>query len=246
MSASRRGLIVPGLFVALGVTVLIGLGTWQIERKSWKEALIATLTQRLDAAPQALPPAARWTELDRAADEFTRVKFRAEFLSGVHDRKREARLYTAGTALRDDIKAPGYFVFAPARLPDGRTVVVNRGYVPNLHPTPATPPSPLPPGPVDVIGVMRFPDRPGWFDQTYNAADDLWFVRDPLAMAVQNGWGAVAPFYIDMEAPVPPGGIPKPGRIKINLRNEHLQYAITWYSLALVLLIVFAVRARRR
>ena len=43
----------------------------------------------------------------------------------------EALVYTSGSALRDDVKSPGYFVFAPARLADGGTVVVNRGYAPD-------------------------------------------------------------------------------------------------------------------
>jgi len=246
VSAPRRGLMVPILIVALGLMVLIGLGTWQIERKAWKEALIATLTQRLDAEPQPLPPAARWAALERSAYEFARVKFRAEFLLGADPRKREARLYTGGSALRDDIKVPGYFVFASARLADGSVVVVNRGYVASVHPTSATPPAALPPAPVDVIGVIRFAERPGWFDQTYNAVDDLWFVRDHAAMAARNGWGAVAPFYVDMEASAPPGGIPRAGRITVKLRNDHLQYALTWYGLAAVLLIVFTVWVRGR
>ena len=248
MSALRRGLLLPGLFVVSALVVLLGLGTWQVERKAWKEALIATLEARVSAAPQPLPPSLRWPSLDRAATEFTRVGFTAAFLPGrrFNDTQREARLYTAGSELRDDIRAPGYFVFAPARLSDGTTVVVNRGYVANPHPTATTPPVPLPPGPVDVIGAIRFPEQPGWFGQAYSATDDLWFVRDPLAMASRNGWGFVAPFYVDMEAPMPSGGVPKPGPIKVNLRNEHLQYAITWYGLALVLLAVFGLWARRR
>ena len=248
MSALRRGLLVPGLFVALALAALVGLGTWQVERKAWKETLIATLDARLGATPQPLPPALNWPSLDRDATEFTRARFTAAFLPGrrFNDSQREARLYTAGSGLRDDIKAPGYFVFAPARLPDGTTVVVNRGYVANPRPTASMPPVPLPPGPVDVTGVIRFPEQPGWFDQTYSAADDLWFVRDPVAMAARNGWGFVAPFYVDMEGPVPPSGTPRPAPLRVNLRDEHLQYAITWYGLALVLLVVFAVWVRRR
>ena len=58
-----------------------------------------------------------------------------------------------------------------------------------------------------------------------------------------KGWGAVAPFYIEQEAPVPPGGLPHPAPLKVQLRNEHLQYAITWYGLAAVLVVMFAVWA---
>jgi surfeit locus 1 family protein len=238
------------VFALAGLAVLLGLGTWQVERKVWKEGLIATLNQRLSADPTPLPAASEWRDLKLADRDFTRVRFRGEFLPGrrIDDPQREARLYTGASALRDDVKAPGYIVFAPARLPDGHTVVVNRGYVANPRPTAATPPVALPPGPVDVIGVIRFPDRPGWFDQLHSAADDLWFVRDPAAMAARHGWGTVAPFYIEMEGPVPPDNVPKPGRLKVSLPNNHLGYALTWFGLAAALAAVFAfwVRSRRR
>jgi cytochrome oxidase assembly protein ShyY1 len=125
-------------------------------------------------------------------------------------------------------------------------VVVNRGFIADPRPTAATPPAPLPPEPLDIVGVMRWPDRPGWFDTVYSSNDDLWTVRDHRAMAAQYGWGHVAPFYVEMETPAPPGGVPRPGRLKVNLRNEHLQYAITWFGLAGVLVVMFALWAARR
>ena len=246
MTAERPGLLVPALFTLAGLAVLLSLGTWQLERKAWKDALIATLTQRLAAPAQPLPPPRSWAALDRDEAEFRRVAFRAEFLPGKTPRDREARLYTAGSALRDDVKAPGYFVFAPARLPGGETVVVNRGYVANAQPNAGTAPAPLPDGPVDMVGVMRWPEAPGWFVTTHSGRDDLWMMRDQAAMAAQKQWGAVAPFTVELEAPVPPGGVPAPGRLRVNLPNNHLQYALTWYGLALVMAAVFAVWAAGR
>lgn len=251
MSAARGrsgGLLGPALFALAGFAILIGLGTWQLERLAWKEALIASLTQQSEAPPQPLPSPASWATLDPAQAEFRRVTFRATFdLPEIPSpAAREARLYTGTSALRDDIKGPGYFVFSPAKLPDGRVVVVNRGYVPNPTPNAQTAPTPAPDDAIDVVGVMRWPTAPGWFDTTYSATGDLWFVRDHLRMAAQKNWGPVAPFYIEMEQPVPPGGLPKPGRLRVNLPNSHLQYAITWYGLALALAAVFAVWARGR
>jgi surfeit locus 1 family protein len=245
VNANLRRLLVPGVFALFGLVVLIGLGTWQVERKFWKTALIDTLTQRLEAEPAPLPPPREWASLDRAANEFRRVAFRGEFVAGTapQGRDREARLYTGVSALRDDVKAPGYFVFAPARLPDGQMVVVNRGYVAEARPSPDTPLSALPPGPLDIVGVLRWPERRGFFDNDYSRYDDLWFVRDHLAMALRNEWGTVAPFYLEMEAPAPPGGAPKPGRLKVHLPDHHVQYALTWYGLALALVAVFAIWA---
>ena len=74
-----RGVVVPFLFAAVGFAVLVGLGTWQVERKAWKEVLIETLRQRTSAAPISLPPRGQWAELRSESDEFKRVKFRALF-----------------------------------------------------------------------------------------------------------------------------------------------------------------------
>ena len=95
---------------------------------------------------------------------------------------------------------------------------------------------------------MRWPEPRGLFTPNDTPAKNLWFVRDPAAIAAAKGWGTVAPFYIDQEAPPAPGGLPKVGPLKPSLPNNHLQYAVTWYGLALVVLIsgIVFVRTRRR
>ena len=243
--ARRRtgGLVLFSVLACAAFVTLIALGTWQLERKAWKEALIDTIEQRVMASPAALPPRERWTSLDSADDEFRRVTLRGEFLPG-----REGRVYTVGSGLREDIKGPGYFAFAPVRLADGSVVVVNRGYVANAQPDATLKPIGLAAGTVELVGAMRWPEAPGWFVTGHDVRADLWFARDHLAMAAFYGWGPVAPFYIDQEAPVPAGGVPRPSPLKVNLRNEHLQYALTWFGLAAVLAVVFAIwmRSRRR
>ena len=93
---------------------------------------------------------------------------------------------------------------------------------------------------------MRWPEAPSWFIAAHDAAGAIWFVRDQRAMAELKGWGAVAPFYIEQESPVPAGGLPHPAALKVRLRNDHLQYAITWYGLAAVLVVMFAIWTVRR
>ncbi len=246
MRWADRRIVLPGLIAIAGLAVLIGLGTWQLERKAWKDALIATLAKRLAAAADDLPPPDGWSFLDPADHEFRRVSFPAEMVKTELLQHQEARVYTSGSALRDDVKTPGYFAFAPARLSGGSIVVVNRGYVPNPHPNAQTRPLGEIDGVVDLVGVLRWPESPGWFVASHNAQDDLWFVRDPAAMAAAKNWGEVAPFYIELETLEPPGGLPKPGRLKVNLPNNHLQYALTWYGLALVLVVIFAIWAAGR
>jgi surfeit locus 1 family protein len=233
---SWLGLLLPALFAFI---VLIGLGTWQVERKAWKDALIASLTERLAAAPESLPAPATWPKLDPADDEYRRVKFTALF-----DNAAESLIYGAASAFRPDVSGPGYWVFTPARLSDGGMVMVNRGFVPEDRKDPKSRAAGEISGPVAITGALRWPDTRHWFTPADDTSHNLWFSRDPQAIAAAKGLGAVAPFFVEMEAPAPPGGLPSPGKIVVNLPNNHLQYAITWYGLAAALAGVFAVFAR--
>lgn len=241
----RGGIIAPTAFALVCLVVLIGLGVWQIERKSWKENLIATMTERLDAAPRDLPRRAAWAGLVQDKDEFSRVHFPAEFLPD-----QEALVYAAGSGVRADVKGPGYFVFAPARLSDGSIVVVDRGFVPLDLKDSSMRAQGAPYDTVEIVGTMRWPESRGLFTPADDAKSNVWYLRDTAAMAQAKNWGPIAPFYIDQETPVPPGGWPKPGKLAVHLPNNHLQYAITWFGLALGLIGVYAFwlagRLRRR
>jgi len=227
-------MLVPGTVALAALVVLLGLGTWQLERKAWKEALIMTLDRRLNEAPIALPPPTEWTGMTPENSEFTRVRLHVEF-----PKAGGALVYTSGSTIRDAVKGAGYFVFSPARLPNGQQVVVNRGFVPNRS-------YPVAAGAADIVGALRWPEAGSAFVSDHDAAGDVWMVRAPAAMAQRKGWGAVAPFYIEQEAPEPPGGLPHPAPLKVHLRNDHLQYAVTWYGLAAVLVVMFAIWAARR
>ena len=100
--------------------------------------------------------------------------------------------------------------------------------------------------PVTLTGYLRFPVAAGLFRSNVEHAKRLWFTRDHLAMAQALGWDRVASFYIDLEAPVLPSGIPKPGPLQMHLPDDHMRYAIIWFSLAGLLLIAFAVSLRGR
>jgi surfeit locus 1 family protein len=229
------GLLIPAL---LAFIVLIGLGTWQIQRKAWKENLIATLDAQLAAPPIALPPPAAWSGLDRKDYEYRRVILQATF-----DNSKEALVFAAPSTFRPDVSDPGYWVFTPARLAGGDVVLVNRGFVPDGRQEPATRPQGQITGPVEIVGSMRWREEHHWFTPADEPAKNLWFSADPQAMAKAKGLGAVAPFYVEQESPVPPGGLPQPGKLRVTLPDNHLQYALTWYGLALVLVIWFGVWA---
>ena len=221
----------PAIVTAAALAVLIALGLWQLERKAWKEKLIATLQERTSAAPADLPRPETWPNLTSENSEFRRVKLQVEFLA-----RPQAHFYASGSALREDVKSPGYFVFVPAQIPSGQLVVVNVGYAPG-HEYPGKA------GKAEIVGYLRWPESPPWFVSEHDTSGDIWFVRDHRAMARVRAWGEVAPFYIDQESPVPPGGFPRPGAAKVNLRNDHLGYALTWFALAAALAAIFALWA---
>ena len=232
----RRGLLVPALLTIVAAAILMSLGTWQLERKQWKDELIARLDQRLAAAPAALPARETWTRLSQETDEFRRVTFPVEFLAG-----EEALVYASGgSSLRPDVSGAGYWVFAPARLAGGSIVLINRGFVPEGRQDWKTRSQGQVQGVIDVVGVLRWPEPRGTFTPPDDPAKNLWFVRDPAAIAAARKWNTAAPFYVDQEAPLPPGGLPRAGPLKASLPNNHLQYAVTWYGLTVVLLAVFA------
>jgi surfeit locus 1 family protein len=220
--ARRTGLVLPSLFAFAALVAFLALGTWQVQRKAWKEGLIDSLEQRLSAPAVELPPRERWGRLDPTQDEFRRVKFSAAFVPGA-----AALVFTGGSTLRSDVTGPGYWVFAPARLTSGATVVVNRGFVPEGQQDAALRVAAGAAAPIELIGVLRSPEARSFFAPRDDPAHNLWFVRDPIAIAAAKGWGEVAPFFVELEAPRPPGGLPRPGALTVNLRNEHLQYAIT-------------------
>jgi cytochrome oxidase assembly protein ShyY1 len=240
-----------GIFTLILIAVFAGLGVWQLQRRVEKHALIAQLDSRLAAAPDALPRPQEWPTLTSAKDEFRRVTFTATYA-----KLPDAMVYSSGSAVRPDIGGPGTWAFLPAKLASGETIVVNVGFVQNtmqdrgfedrvvdrlITGQPAT-----------LTGYIRFPERPGRLTPAEDVPKRLWFARDHRAMAQALGWdqgGAqLAPFYIDLEAPVPASSTPKPGPLEVHLKDDHMQYAITWFSLAVAVLIAFGAwwRGQRR
>lgn len=233
LSVRLRRVAGLSVFSVAIVSLLIGLGVWQLQRRVEKHALIAMLDERLAETPTPLPVAAQWPAMTPARDEFRRVTF-----SAVFEDRPAARVFSSGSGVRSDITVPGVWIFAPAQVAGAGTVVINRGFVPESLFDRITPPTS---GPVTLTGYLRFPEAPVLWTPHEDRAKRLWFLRDQRTMASVNGWGEVAPFYIDLEAPVPANGLPKPGPLEVHLKDNHMQYAITWFGLAAAVGIAFLV-----
>jgi surfeit locus 1 family protein len=227
-------LLGPGLAALVALAILVSLGMWQLERLTWKEALIARIAARVHAEPVALPSEAHWEEWRGDDGAFRRVRLSGMFL---HDR--EVLVHGLMAAQRG-APVQGFYVFAPLRLADGASVFVNRGFVPTELKDPERRREGNRPGTVAVTGLVRTPEARSWFVPVNDAARSQWFVRDPGEMAHAQGLSRVAPFYVDADGSPNPGGWPKGGQTNLALPNNHRQYALTWFGLALTLTGVFA------
>jgi len=228
-----RLLLWPTVFTVPVVLLLLGLGFWQIERLFWKRELIAQRQAAVMAAPIAAP---RSLEEARGM-EFYPVTDRGVFL---HDK--EIFLGATSEAGRN-----GYQVLTPLQESGGRIVFVNRGFIPAELKDPAKRSDGQIAGTVRVQGLLRLPpaEKPAWFLPDNRADLNYWFWVDLPAMAAADGLDRVGPFYIDADATPNPGGWPKGAVTRLELRNDHLQYAITWFSLAAALMVIYFLYHRR-
>lgn len=229
-----RPRLVPTLFVGLALVILLGLGTWQVERLAWKTKLIDTVAQRMSAPPRAI------TGADLASvGEYERVKVEGRFLND-----REMHMLARSKAGNEI----GYQVLTPFEIAGGGTVIVNRGFVPSERRDPATRPEGQIDGTTTVTGIARFPRAPllTWVIPNNRPEEDFWIWADLPRMAETAGLASVAPFTIEADAGQSPGGLPVGGQTQLNFPNDHLQYAITWYALAVALIVMFVVHHRRR
>lgn len=206
--------------------LFVALGTWQVQRLGWKQALIARVDARVHASPVAAAARPRWPAIDRDADEYLRVALDGRFL---HDKE---ALVQASTE-----RGAGFWVLTPLQRADGTLVLVNRGFVPPDRRDPARR-SPAPTGEVHVQGLLRLTEPGGGFLRHNDPAADRWHSRDVAAIAAARALPAdrVAPYFVDAEsAPgAPLDAWPLPGLTVIRFSNNHLVYAITWYGLALM------------
>jgi len=234
----RSPLALSAIFAAALVLfgAFVALGTWQIYRRSWKLDLIARVNQRVHAPPVPTPREPEWSELTAANSEYRHVRASGTFLN---DRE---TLVQATTEL-----GAGYWVLTPLRLSDGSLVLVNRGFVPPERRHRAAHGAAEPTTPATVTGLLRMTEPGGAFLRHNDPGADRWYSRDVQAIAAARGLSPhVAPYFIDAEAPRSPAAVPTApanaappvaGLTVITFHNSHLVYVITWYTLALMVIV---------
>jgi surfeit locus 1 family protein len=241
VTRSRAAAFTPGRFpwlVAIlggfAFVTLLALGTWQVQRLQWKEALIATIDARRIAAPLPL------AEIEALYKSTGDVDYTPVIVTGAfhHGGERHFLATWKGKS--------GFFVYTPLELADGRFVLVNRGFMPYDLKDPSRRPQGQVAGEVSVTGLARnpLPQKPSSLVPDNDPDKNIFYWKDRDAMAASAGLGAttgIVPVFIDADATPNPGGFPVGGVTLIDLPNNHLQYAVTWYGLAAALAAVMGV-----
>lgn len=212
--------------------VFVALGTWQVERRTWKLALIERVEQRVHGAPVPLPPSGEWPQVNAARHEYLPVILHGRWLPG------KTVLTQAVTEL-----GAGFWVLSALEQDDGTQVLVNRGFVPAAQRAQwldAAPPAPLASG-TTVHGLLRMTEPGGGFLRANDPAAQRWYSRDVAAIGRALGLPRAAPFFVDAGLPRPGreaaaaeagASWPRAGMTVVQFHNSHLVYAITWYGLA--------------
>ena len=217
----------PTVFTVPAILVMLGLSVWQVQRLHWKEDMIAERVARTTAAPIALPP---------AGTDLVPLEFRRVTVTGTFDHAHE--LYLAARSQNGNV---GYWIMTPLKMESGETVLIERGWVPEEKKRPETRPQGQLAGTVTLNGIIRLPQVKTFFQPENEPAKNVWFYIDPAQMAGAAGVPARTDLYLDAEKTDIPGNYPLGGQARIELPNDHLQYAITWALLALALAAVYVI-----
>lgn len=201
-------LAATGLFTTLGI--------WQVQRLSWKRELIATTQHNLALPPVAAPSP---TTALTASSAYTPITATGEFIPNADT-----------FVLASTRHGRGYWVITPLQT-SGFTLLVNRGFITRAQQASLTTLS----GTVTVNGLLRLSEPNGTLIQANKPAQNLWYARNVPAIAAHHNLTHVAPYFLDSDASSPPPTIG--GLTIVHFRNNHLQYALTWFGMALLSLV---------
>ena len=209
-----------------GFATLVSLGVWQVHRLAWKRDLIERVEQRVHAPPIAAPGRAQWPRVNVADSEYLHVRVQGRYL---HDRETLVQAVTE--------RGGGFWVITPLETAEGAVVLINRGFVPPSRRDPATRPEGQNEGVTTVTGLLRISESGGAYLRSNDPVGDRWYSRDVAAIAAARGLTNVAPYFIDADASdVRRDDAPVGGLTVIKFSNNHLQYALTWFALASMVL----------
>jgi surfeit locus 1 family protein len=212
--------------ISLPILVLsLSLGIWQMERREWKLDILDRLTANQAAAPLTLDELLRGNPLRH---EYGRVKVAGTFM---HDKE----FHLAARSLKNKV---GMQVVTPLKTDDGRIVLFDRGWIPSEKKEPAQRAEGQVAGRVELTGIVRRSQIKGRFVPDNAPDKNVWFQVDVPLMRQLAGAApdpGLDTFFLEADATPNPGGVPVGGQTRLDIPNDHLQYAITWFLIALAL-----------
>ena len=222
----------PTLFAVPTFIILILLGSWQVQRMSWKQDIIASFEQQMAKQP-VTPP----LDIKKDTDwRYTRVRATGRFL---HDKE----ILLTGRTFEG---TAGFHIVTPFLFNGDQIVLINRGWIPEKLRERKSRPQTIPTGLVSMEGILREDNRKGYFVPENEPNNEVWLYVNTRQIAQYRDIGPVPGYYIDELRAPGPYKLPIGAAGKIEVRNEHLKYAVTWFLLAITLLAVYIVYHTRK
>ena len=193
----------------MGVTILVSLGIWQIQRLDWKTGILNEISRKMEAAAVPLP-----SNLTEELDEYRSVSVEGEIIEG------ELHVLTSRRMM-----GPGFRIISPIVLEDNRRILLDRGFIPEKEKN-----SQRPVGKAKIVGNLLWPDETDSFTPAPNKYDNIWFARDLKLMSYELMTEPV--LVVVSESSLETGSILQP--VGVNIANDHFEYALTWFGLAFV------------
>lgn len=215
----------PSLVSLAIFAVALGLGIWQMERRAWKRDILDRMAVNQAAAPISLDELLKG---DPLRHEYGRVKLAGTF---VHDKE----FYLAARSLKNKV---GLQVVTPLATDDGRIVLFDRGWIPQETKDPTRRAAGQVQGRVELTGIVRRNQERRQFAPENVPDRNVWFHVDvPLMRSMAGGkpYPKLDAFFLEADAAANPGGVPVGGQTRLDIPNDHLQYAITWFLIALAM-----------
>ena len=213
------------IFAFPSFLILIMLGSWQVQRLGWKSDLISNYNNNFQQAP---------ITVNELLKQRQKNKYRRTIINGQYDHSNEIKII--GKTYEGNA---GFHIITPFILENNEIIYINRGWVPKKYADKKTRKFSLLEENVKVVGLVRLPQKKGYFVPENEPENGFWFTIIPEELNRHLNIIGENEFYIDelnidekLKLPIPANG-------KVQVPNNHLQYAITWYSLALGLLIVY-------
>lgn len=231
-----RPQLIPALMTIPALIILVLLGSWQLQRLEWKTDLFNELTTRQEHAPITVP-------LPISKSNINTLKYHNTTFTGTFLHDKEIHIYTGAVKIK---RERGFYIITPFQLDGSNHIIaVNRGWIPNSLKDASKRPETLPTGIQTITGALTISEKPTWFTPPNDLKNNVWLWLDIDAMA-QHWALSLQPLALLQADKAKNATYPIPPATQINLRNDHLQYAIIWYSLAFALLIIYIIYHRKQ